>query len=193
MRSLALPVCSSFALLSALVLAMGCDREDESRLQWSLSECPECGNGEFAECLDGEDNDQDQLIDCLDPDCASAEHCGALTTGEEGSDAACADGIDNDGNGYVDCADWGCLKNPNVTVCRPSEAEPENTLLACSDGLDNDWDEDIDCRDPDCAAFPVACESSDEACTDGVDNDNNGYMDCQDFNCSKNPDVTVCN
>ena len=35
------------------------------RLRWSLSECPECENGEITPCLDGEDNDQDQLVDCL--------------------------------------------------------------------------------------------------------------------------------
>lgn len=181
-----------FLFVPMLAALAGCERDENSDVTWFLSECPECSEGDFSTCLDGEDNDQDQLADCLDPDCGSAPHCGARVTSTEGDDLSCSDGIDNDGNGYVDCNDFGCLKNTDVTVCRPPESEPENSLLACSDGLDNDWDNDIDCRDPDCAAFPVLCESSDVACSDGIDNDNNGYLDCQDFNCSKNPDVTVC-
>jgi hypothetical protein len=170
----------------------GCDRGEVERPSWMLSECPQCEDQEWTSCLDGIDNDQDQLTDCTDPDCGSAPHCGNAQNGVEATDSACSDGIDNDDNGYVDCNDYGCLLNDAVTVCRPPEAETEGSLLSCADGLDNDWDGDIDCKDPDCGSFSAVCESTDEACTDGLDNDNNGYLDCQDFNCSKNTAVTVC-
>ncbi len=60
-----------------------------------------------AACADGQDNDNDGLIDMLDPGCSSAddndefnEIAPTLT--------ACSDGVDNDGDGLVDLADPGC-------------------------------------------------------------------------------------
>jgi len=41
--------------------------------------------------LDGIDNDEDGLVDCLDEDCCRENHC----YGEDDLDE-CSDGIDND-------------------------------------------------------------------------------------------------
>ena len=53
------------------------------------------------ECFDGEDNDQDGLIDCDDPKC--------VDTCREGEEIyECFDGLDNDQNGRIDCQDSQC-------------------------------------------------------------------------------------
>ena len=39
----------------------GCDRGETERPSWMLSECPQCEDQEWTSCLDGIDNDQDQL------------------------------------------------------------------------------------------------------------------------------------
>ena len=148
------------------------------------------------------DNDGDGVGQCEDCDDDDDRRAPGRVELCDGIDNNCNDFVDEDFLSQLDreCqVGVGECERVGRTVCSPTgldvicEGSAGDQFTELCDGLDNDWDEDIDCRDPDCAAFPVACESSDEACTDGVDNDNNGYMDCQDFNCSKNPDVTVCN
>ncbi|MEM9073665.1 MAG: endonuclease/exonuclease/phosphatase family protein [Myxococcota bacterium] len=88
-------------------------------------------------CLDGLDNDEDDLIDCRDPGCRDSAHdvCGV-----ENTEARCFDGIDNDNDGSVDCADTSCRVIPR---CVEGGA-------ACTDTIDNDLDGDTDCEDFDC-------------------------------------------
>ncbi|MED5370287.1 MAG: hypothetical protein VX899_04660 [Myxococcota bacterium] len=104
-------------------------------------------------CSDGVDNDDDDLVDCADPDCSELciEDCG--------------DGVDNDQDGQIDCADTSCRQDP---VCQED----------CSDGVDNDLDGLTDCEDGDCQLDCI-----ETACEDGLDNDANGLADCQDPDC----------
>lgn len=59
-------------------------------------------------CGDEIDNDGDELVDCLDPDCDASEFC----TGE----TSCNDGLDNDDNGFTDCDDFNCSEVPNCVT-----------------------------------------------------------------------------
>jgi len=93
-------------------------------------------------CTDTVDNDGDGLIDCADPDCASATVCQAPPSQE-----ICTDTVDNDGDGLIDCADPDCA---SATVC---QAPPSQEI--CTDTVDNDGDGLIDCADPDCASATV--------------------------------------
>ena len=95
----------------------------------------------FEDCTDGEDNDGDDLVDCDDPDCATAPEC---AEGEQ----ECDNEIDDDGDGLVDCDDPDCFGDP---ACGGDEE-------ICDDGIDNDGDGRIDCEDGDCVGDP-ACET----------------------------------
>ena len=71
----------------------------EVRLRYRLD--PE---GEVRTCRDGLDNDQDGLVDCQEPGCATVDPEDSLLT--------CLDGLDNDCDGLVDCDDPGCACPP---------------------------------------------------------------------------------
>ncbi len=72
--------------------------------------------GQPSSCDDGEDNDDDGDVDCLDVECASAPHCGDDTDpfifgeGPDTRPVTCIDGLDNDGDGVVDCDDSDCAE-----------------------------------------------------------------------------------
>lgn len=153
-------------------------------------ECLTCDFDQvLARCVDGFDNDEDQLTDCDDPDCQVHPACN-IVLGDENIAALCADGVDNDDNGYIDCADFGCIP---TTACRPEVPESEDNNQRCFDGLDNDHDGELDCRDFNCHVPGVTvCEGNDVTCGDGIDNDENGFTDCSDYSCSQNPNVTLC-
>jgi len=61
-------------------------------------------------CVDGVDNDGDEMIDCMDPDCAShAPGCNAgCTFAERDRLDGCADGYDSDCDGLTDGEDPDC-------------------------------------------------------------------------------------
>ncbi|MFT7625599.1 MAG: hypothetical protein ACI9WU_004790 [Myxococcota bacterium] len=179
--------------LTLCVGSLSCVGEPVSQIiDVHKAECLGCtSEADMARCGDGIDNDEDQLLDCDDPDCSGFGACNIVLADEENTAALCADGFDNDDNSFVDCADFGCL---DTSACKTDVQEPENNDLACSDLLDNDWDSNIDCRDNDCGAVGVTvCERNDATCSDGLDNDGNGFTDCSDFSCSQNNDVTICN
>lgn len=137
-------------------------------------------------CYDGEDNDEDESIDCADSDCSGRARCGA-----ESTDLRCDDDFDNDGDGNVDCADSNCA---SVSGCGGGGAED------CTDSVDNDGDAWVDCDDPDCdgriGPYGVACENRDPEtlCFDGYDNDIDGEQDCADSDCDgrMNPTSHSC-
>jgi len=152
-------------------------------------------------CSDGNDNDQDLLVDCADPDCANA------------APEICDDGIDNDCNGFIDCDD--------VLVCGPDndgdghreipcggdcdDSDPNihpARLEDCYSPPDDDCDGRINCTDTDCQidadgdgqwALPCGedCDDNDpnnwfgnvEDCHDGQDNDCDFLADCADPDC----------
>lgn len=70
--------------------------------------------GVFELCANGEDDDDDGLIDCGDPDCRDSGAC--FHARED-----CANGIDDDGERRIDCADAYCLDDPR---CVPPDVEP---------------------------------------------------------------------
>lgn len=65
-------------------------------------------------CANGQDDDDDTLIDCGDPDCRGSGAC--FHVRED-----CGNGIDDDGDRHIDCADGYCLVDPR---CPPPEVEP---------------------------------------------------------------------
>ncbi len=97
-------------------------------------------------CDNGKDDDGDELVDCLDPDCGEAScdddnPCTADTCPAAGG-GACENAPR--GNGTICGA--GCLCESGL----PSET-------ACGDMQDNDGDGDTDCLDTDCPCQMGTC------------------------------------
>ncbi len=97
--------------------------------------------GGLAACSDGDDNDDDALIDGDDPGCF-------LPT-DQSEEIDCNDGVDNDGDDLIDFAAFGGVL--------PAPSDPGCTGLSdgsewpgCSDGFDNDGDGYVDLDDPQC-------------------------------------------
>lgn len=127
-------------------------------------------------CVDRLDNDEDGLVDALDPDCAHAWSSSEATPEDgEGSElatlGACANGLDDDGDGLLDHEDPGCqgsngdAEDADALFCGDgSEGGTCGTLLytyPCADGIDNDGDglTDVD-EDPDCSSPLGTAEDS---------------------------------
>jgi len=90
--------------------------------------------GATEDCVDGIDNDCDNLVDAQDPD---AQNCPVTCTDTDG------DGYSVEGGdcGQVDCDD----SDPFVS---PGEAE------SCSNNIDDDCDNNTDCADSACTGDP---------------------------------------
>ena len=104
-------------------------------------------DGMLAECGDGADNDQDGLIDALDPGCA-----GPTDLSERDPTLVCDDGADNDGDGGIDHRPSG----GGDPACQSPTSPREDAK--CDDDVDNDGDGRIDwdggngaIADPECA------------------------------------------
>ncbi len=113
-------------------------------------------------CVDGLDNDCDNLVDLADADCQQAEIC---------------DGVDNDGNDGIDedftvlgeactvgigacevigsqvCNTLGDATQCNVVARLPGTEGPSGPT--CSDGIDNDCDGDVDGDDLNCSSADI--------------------------------------
>ena len=124
----------AFAVFSGVSVVQGTNHEEN----------------DFLECFDEIDNDDDGLIDVLDPSCDEQYRAGPETT-----DVRCHDGYDNDGDQKYDLADPGCA----------AFRVPENTATVCSDTFDNDLDGRIDLADPDCREFTFSIQSFEEPVT----------------------------
>jgi len=123
------------------------------------------------DCANGDDDDGDGLVDCLDPDCSQAlcddgdphtnSRCisGGCRAVVEGN---CSDGIDNDGDGDGDCADFNC-QGRSCADMDPCTATATGETPVCRDGR--------------CAGSIEIC------CDDGLDNNANGLTDCEDSSC----------
>ncbi len=57
-------------------------------------------------CADGEDDDEDGLVDCGDADCAEHPACGSA---QETGDLFCHNGEDDDDDDFIDCFDSSCF------------------------------------------------------------------------------------
>ena len=120
----------------------------------------------FEDCTDGIDNDDDELVDCDDPDCATDAAC-------QPDDEICDDGEDNDDDGLVDCDDPDCAADP---ACGGEDE-------ICDDGIDNNGDGRVDCDDPQCFDDPdciqiSGCElQGDLRCNESVQDNTQGGED----------------
>ena len=138
-------------------------------------------------CSDGNDDDNDGLVDCADDDCAEDVSCIEVCDdeidndddgdvdcedddcfGEEVCIEVCDDEIDNDADGRTDCEDFDCAEEPRCAE-------------VCDDGLDNNFNGLTDCAEPSCAVTPGCPET---LCADGIDNNNDGNIDCEEASCS---------
>ena len=153
-------------------------------------EFPDMVDKDEGNCVDGQDNDFDGLVDRDDPDCmvrngvsrVPRQLVEGLVKGPGGpaGETDCADGVDNDEDGMTDCDDSDCAEDPACV-----EPDPETD---CADGVDNDEDGMTDCDDSDCAEDPACVQPDPETdCADGVDNDEDGMTDCDDSDCAEDP------
>lgn len=86
-------------------------------------------------CVNGADDNNDGLLDCLDPKCAKTH--AACTGGEK----VCADFVDEDENGLTDCSDAKCkatatceasgFKTTGAPCTKPSDCGEANRSRAC--------------------------------------------------------------
>lgn len=140
-------------------------------------------------CSNGYDDDNDGLVDCLDPDCIRRNLCGEIVpllppSGSETTVRECTDGVDNDLDGQFDCGDRGCQAIREL--CCVSEFDD----VSCSDRIDNDGNGFADCQDFSCRNNPFVTVCGAEVdCTDDFDNDNDGRTDCDDTDCME---LEVC-
>ena len=183
------------ALRCAVPRCMGvCGQDAACLLGCGRQQCPAevAAQGDWCpletDCTDGHNNDDDELVDCDDPDCAPHPSC---VGGED-----CANDRDDDGDGLADCVDPECRLEPGCAEVCDNGADDNGDLRAdcadptcrffpgcqedCADGVDNDRDGRADCDDYDCAAIPPCVED----CADDVDNDGDELVDCQDPECS---------
>ena len=167
---------SVFAVLS--VLATGCFDVDR------VTGGPPLGyETDPIKCSNGYDDDNDGLVDCLDPDCIRRNFCGEIVpllppSGSETTLEECTDGVDNDLDGQFDCGDRGCQAIREL--CCVSEFDD----VSCSDRIDNDGNGFADCQDFSCRNNPfVTVCGAESDCEDGFDNDNDGRTDCDDDDC----------
>ena len=148
--------------------ACACEESNDPEERY---DCPEL---ESAPCQDGDDNDEDGLVDEEDPDCWNDNQYDPNDINEEPS---CNDGEDNDSDGWIDYpADPGCA------TINSSDEGGFSYASDCNDGIDDDGDHRIDALDPGCTS---AFDSEDnDTCTDGIDNNDDGWIDFDDLTCA---------
>lgn len=149
--------------------------------------CPTEEPGPKEICDNFEDDDGDDLIDCLDDDCDSEcvdEICDNQLDDDDDGDIdcldtdcdgqcleVCTDARDNDGDGAIDCLDADCIGSCSEM---------------CGDLVDNDGNGLTDCDDP-------VCEASCDADGDGYDSVELGGDDCDDDDIDTHPGaLEVC-
>lgn len=136
-------------------------------------------------CLDGMmlDEDADNLVDCMDPDCNVLPACVPPEI--------CDNNMDEDGDMMIDCADSDCdtkvcganglTCSMNMCVCPGGAME-----MMCTDTMDNDCDGMVDCNDMDCKTAPACIPP--EICNNNMDEDGDMMIDCADADC----DMKAC-
>ncbi|MDX9721979.1 MAG: MopE-related protein [Myxococcota bacterium] len=112
------------------------DEIDNCRLVYNPDQLDRDDNGygdacSEEDCMDGIDNNENDLVDCEDPLCAMSSLCLEI----------CDNGVDDDRNGLVDCEDPDCDKSAACTEI-------------CDNNIDDDGDGDVDCRDLECFNDP---------------------------------------
>ena len=153
-------------LLAGLILLItGCGRS----IVFHDPDATDSGPGQEI-CTNGVDDDDDGLIDCVDPDCRTHPSCSSTNP------EICTNKQDDDGDGFVDCQDPDCKTHPACGTTTPE---------VCTNGRDDDGDGLVDCNDPDCFGHSN-CKQA-EICNNGIDDDGDGLVDCKDPQCFNDP------
>ena len=150
--------------------------------------CVPLGNVETY-CDDGLDDDGDNLVDCLDADCASAAACTNIT-------GACSNETDGNvfyGGTYVNafnCIPRAPFQEPLVAPCVTAQTGLSTGCTDCmaayiicvaSSADDNPCIQAV----RDCSGIPFVVG---EICGNGVDDDGNRQVDCADSDCRTAPE-----
>lgn len=125
----------------------------------STGTCECMGGNRETSCLDGEDNDCDMLIDCMDDDCIGASRpcmgmCGqgaetcegsgvwGVCEGGNGEMEICGDGIDQDCDGSDLRMPDSFEPNNDCSTCKlvSATADPNITIMGSFDSVDDDVD-----------------------------------------------------
>ena len=155
--------------------ACACEVENPQDLN-ARYECPVL---ETAPCSDGDDNDEDGLIDADDPDCYDGS--GQYDANDVDEGPTCSDGVDNDGDGWTDYP-----SDPGCTTGGGSDEGGYSYLSDCNDSIDNDADGRIDAQDPGCD--DAGGSEDGDTCGDGIDNNDDGWIDLDDVTCAPGSD-----
>ena len=91
-----------------LLFQIQCSQNNTGDLNGEAAQSQDLNVDALEICDDFIDNDQDNLIDCDDDDCANTTEC--LPTTMITTEANCSDGLDDDGDGFTDCDDADCLE-----------------------------------------------------------------------------------
>jgi hypothetical protein len=161
-------------------------------------------------CSDGSDNDDDALVDCVDPDCfgkACAQGC-TCTPDAGVSETSCLDGVDNDRDSLTDCFDPDCVDQlctppqlyfrctaSHACKCNGAVQIAEVGSVLCRDAVDNDCNGITDCGEATCDGQScsldggVACVCANKArkeadCANREDDDGDSKTDCADSDCA---------
>ncbi|MDA3863742.1 MAG: hypothetical protein PF689_07725 [Deltaproteobacteria bacterium] len=131
--------CEDTVVYQELVCGNGKIEEGEECDDGNNSEEDLCDNNckliLVEDCTNGQDDDYDGWIDCMDPDCFGGENC---TT------EICNNGYDDDDDGLIDCLDPDCVQASNCTI-----------VEICDNGIDDNANGNIDCEDSSCFDHPA--------------------------------------
>jgi hypothetical protein len=145
-----------------------CTPEDESN-----PENDQCNPNNL--CSNGRDDDNDTLIDCLDPDCKDVDIC--MENGNGG--ANCNDGKDNDLDGFVDCPEDPDCTNELICTCPNNKCDGVET--------DSNCPEDCSCNTADFICNKECEDGSecgvDQVCDDGKPCFTETVISCSDCHC----------
>lgn len=115
-------------------------------------------------CDDGEDNDLDGYVDCIDYDCEGNDACSSMDFDTAPMEQDCENGQDDDGDGRVDCIDFDCREHCACwwrTTYRVCNRDDDCPGVLCIDG----WCDP--CPDGECQDLCRNACDPDEICVSG--------------------------
>ncbi|MDD5306501.1 MAG: hypothetical protein PHU25_04190 [Deltaproteobacteria bacterium] len=140
-----------FCPLPKLPAALDCAQANVSQDAKGWYYCQDATEGSENACQDGQDNDDDGLVDCDDPECLDCKQaCGKVNPQATGKDCLAS-----------------CKFNVRVTDAAKKMVRGKNLSVQCL--------QQFSFTDPNCQ------ENTVESCTDGKDNDGNGVWDCSNI------------
>jgi cysteine-rich repeat protein len=162
--------------------------------------------GEEGICNDLEDDDQDGLFDCQDPDCQALGVCtpGAGLAGEPCTSASDCAANNNDPFcieeaqfdfplGY--CSEFCDVNAPICSgdaICSDIGLGPTAGLCLDSCAVNADCRAGYTCQDALLTGEFVCFLGEETICDDGLDDEQDGLIDCADNDCSINPICSIC-